>query len=124
MIRLFSVLALLFAVLMVVLAVSTSQSAMTMSERGQISRIKNMEAKFACLAKHSHPVYEHVKSLYLPFGHVEFVTDTNGQPLTEGSFGVDKVFNVTTLTRKKNASSLVEGWLVDNGCFLLPRAPR
>lgn len=102
--------------------VGVAHSALSMSENGQINRIRNMEAKFHCLAKTSRPVYEHVKVVAVPLSHVEFVTDTDGTPLLEGSTGTDINKLIVTLTTRKGGNGFLDGYIVNEGCFLLPPA--
>jgi len=103
---------------------AVAHSSMTMSERAQIAKIKNMEAKFHCLAKHSVPMYEHVKTVNVPLSHFEVVTDQAGGLLPEGTPGSkDLQFLVHNYTQRRGGTGFLVGYLVDNGCFLLPPPP-
>lgn len=105
-------------------AYDTADSAQTMSEAQQIAAIQSLRAKVACLSDTAVPVYTRTALLTVPTSHLEWVTDYFGAPQPEDTAGADITYTITTLARKKGANGLLEGYLVQKGCLLLPPPPK
>ena len=114
------------AILALALAIATAgtaYSSLTMSESAQIAKIQNMQAKFHCLATHSHPMYDHVKDTVVPlslYAVVRNALDDQSVVLPYGTTGTDVRIRVHNYTQRQGGTGYLVGYVVDKACFILP----
>ena len=88
------------------------------------AKVKNMNAKFHCLANSAKPMYSHDKTIDVPLSQFEVVHDAYGNIMPEDTTGsVDLTFMTHSLTSHQGGTGFYEGALVNEACFMLPPAP-